>query len=752
MTLWRLALLGGFLLITWCSSMAQELHVDIIPKPDRVILQDGALNLNQSFPVYYSERFQELSSLLSEVPKLQVASYELFRKMKKHQPAGIWILESSESDRLRPSEYTLVISSSGVMIKSPDSAGALAAIQSLHQLSMLQHTAALPFVEIQDKPRFAYRGLHLDVSRHFMPIDFLKKYIDVMALYKFNQFHWHLTDGAGWRLEIQRYPELTKKAAWRPQAHFADWEKYGKRYVEQGTANAHGGFYTQAQARELVVYAARKGINIIPEIEMPGHSEEVLAVYPELSCTGLPYTQNEFCVGNEQTFTFLKNVLDEVLTIFPSEYIHIGGDEADKSHWKTCPKCQALKSKLNLQTEEELQSYAVQQMDEYLQSKGRKMIGWDEILEGGSTDGATVMSWRGEEGGIEAANKGHDVIMTPQSHLYFDFYQFDPRTQPKAFGGYLPLERVYSYNPLSEKIAKDKATHILGAQANLWTEFMPNPQQVEYMAFPRALALAEINWTEQDQRDFPDFKRRLQKHYALLQDLGVNYYRPSFDVLYDVVYDAAKKSNRITLSSEQYTPTIRYTTDGTDPNNESPLYIAPIDLAVSATLKAASFLDSARMGPIEIVELDIHKAIGKSVQYNTKWNDSYAAQGERTLVDGRKGGVSYQDGKWQGFTSDIELVIDLDRREELSRVAARFMQMPGPGVFFPGSIKVSVSDNGKSYREAGSFVPHIDKNPAVLDIQSFEIKFDKPVMAKFIKFEAKNTKKAFLFVDEIVVD
>ncbi|MCL7988226.1 family 20 glycosylhydrolase [Sphingobacterium sp. lm-10] len=748
----RLTLLGCFLVITWCSSSAQELHADLIPKPNKVVINEGALSLDQSFPVYYSERFMELSQLATDIPGMRISSFELFKRVKKQQPTSIWILESQASDNLRASEYTLIINPRGIVIKSPDVAGAMAGMQSLHQLRMLQDSNALPFVEIQDKPRFGYRGLHLDVSRHFMPFDFLKKYIDVMALYKFNQFHWHLTDGAGWRLAINRYPELTSKAAWRPQAHFQDWEQYGKRYVAQGTPNAHGGFYTQEQARELVAYAARKGINIIPEIEMPGHSEEVLAVYPELSCTGLPYTQNEFCVGNEQTFTFLKNVLDEVLDIFPSEYIHIGGDEADKSHWKTCPKCQALKEKLQLQTEEELQSYAVQQMDEYLQAKGRKMIGWDEILEGGLTDGATVMSWRGEEGGIEAANKGHDVIMTPQSHLYFDFYQFDPRTQPKAFGGYLPLERVYSYNPVSTQIDADKAKHILGAQANLWTEYMPNPQQVEYMAFPRALALAEVNWTEQEQRDFPEFRRRLQKHYALLQDLQVNYYRPSFDVQYDVVYDSAKRSNRITLSSEQFDPTIRYTTDGTDPDNQSPLYIAPIDLAVSATLKTASFLDSARMSPITNVELDIHKAIGKSVQYNTKWNERYPAQGERTLVDGRKGGVTYQDGKWQGFTSDIELVIDLDRREELRRVAARFMQMPGPGVFFPGSIKVWISDNGKSYREAGSLVPHVDANPGVLDIQSFEVKFDKPVMAKFIKFEAKNTKNAFLFIDELVVD
>ncbi|MFD2600408.1 family 20 glycosylhydrolase [Sphingobacterium corticis] len=731
---------------------AQTLNADIIPRPDRVVINDGSLDLNQPLFVYYQEPFGEIARLASDVPGLNIYNYEIYKRSRKQPPTSIWLLQPKDGEQIGKGAYSLKIDARGILIKASDPAGALAGMQTLHQLRLLQDGNALPFVEIEDKPRFGYRGLHLDVSRHFMPFEFLKKYIDVMALYKFNQFHWHLTDGAGWRLEIKQYPELTKKAAWRPHASFKDWEHYGKRYVEQGSSNANGGFYTQQQARELVDYAAKKGINIIPEIEMPGHSEEVLAVYPQLSCTGLAHGQNELCVGNEETFTFLKNVLDEVIAIFPSEYIHIGGDEADKTHWKTCPKCRALKEKLGVETEEELQSYAIQQMDEYLQSKGRKMIGWDEILEGGLTDGATVMSWRGEEGGIEAANKGHDVIMTPQSHLYFDFYQFDPRTEPTAFGGYLPLERVYSYNPISEKIDPEKAHHILGAQANVWTEFMPNPQHVEYMAFPRALALAEVNWTDQEQRDFPDFKRRLQKHYAILQQLEVNYHRPSFHVSYEVEYDAQKRSNHITLFSEQFDPTIRYTTDGSDPDNDSPLYIAPIDMAVSATLKAATFLGSARMSPVKVIDLDIHKAIGKAVHYNSPWNERYAAKGETTLVDGRKGGVTYQDGNWQGFTSDIDVVVNLDRREELKRVAARFMQMPGPGVHFPGEIKVLVSDNGKSYREAGTLKIRAEERPPVMDIKSFEIKFDKPIMAKFVKFQAKNTKKSFLFIDEVVID
>lgn len=732
---------------------AQTANVDLIPRPNQMKVQPGLMNLQRPIPVVYHEEFKDLSTLIAHIPDLFVQSYDVAKRDRRDRQHRIRLLKASDADRLSSDSYRISIDDRGIFIRAHTEETMRSAIFTLHQLRLLQgENNALPFLEIEDAPRFAYRGLHLDVSRHFFPFDFLKKYIDIMALYKFNHFHWHLTDGAGWRLEINQYPELTSKAAWRSHRHFTDWDAYGRQYVEKGTPNAYGGYYTQAQARELVAYAAAKGITVIPEIEMPGHSEEVLAVYPELSCSGEPYTQNEFCVGNEQTYVFLKNVLDEVLDIFPSPYIHIGGDEADKTHWKTCPKCQALKEREGLEDEDELQSYAVRQMDKYLQSKGRKMIGWDEILEGGLTEGATVMSWRGEEGGIKAANMGHDVIMTPLSHLYFDFYQFDPRTQPKAFGGYLPLERVYAYNPLSDQISEDKAKHVLGAQANLWAEHLDTYQQVEYMAFPRALALAEINWTKQEQRNFDDFKRRLQSHYRILQDMEVNYYRPSFDVTYQVDFDSVKMSNKVILTSEQYQPIIRYAIDGSEPTKESYLYTLPFDLSTSTTIKAASFLDSTRVSPVTTIDLDIHKAIGKKVVYNSKWNDSYPAQENMTLTNGRKGGITYHDGQWQGFTQDIDVVIDLDRREEINRVAADFMQMPEPGVFFPGEIKVLVSDNGKNFREVGTVVNHYDPKTPVLKMETFEILLDKPVMTRYVKFLATNKQKGFLFIDEVVVD
>src|SRR5690606_10458582 len=361
---------------------------------------------------------------------------------------------------------------------------------------------------LEDSPRFAYRGLRLDVSRHFYPISFLEKYIDLMAIYKLNRFHWHLTDGAGWRLEIKKYPELTQKAAWRNFSLWKDWWNSPRQYVEMGSPNAYGGYYTQEEARHLVDYAARKGITIIPEIEMPGHSEEVLAVYPHLSCSGLPYQNSEFCIGNEETFTFLTGVLDEVMDVFPSEFIHIGGDEASKESWKTCPKCKKRIEDEGLKNVEELQSYLSKRINEYVKSKDRKIIGWDEILEGGLAEGATVMSWRGEEGGIKAANSGHDVIMTPGSPMYFDSYQSNPMDQPEAIGGFTPLSKVYNYDPVPSDIGDNNRKHILGVQANLWTEYMPTQEHVEYMAYPRVLALAEVAWTSAEQKDWTDFESR----------------------------------------------------------------------------------------------------------------------------------------------------------------------------------------------------------------------------------------------------
>jgi hexosaminidase len=746
----------NLLLFFWITFLpnavfSQQPELDLIPKPLKVMMDEGNYPIPNKINVYATEDFAAVAALLSEYPELNTLPVQVVKKVGKKHNQGIRMFQAEATDRLKPNAYKLVVDKTGILIKAHTPHAMVSGIYTLIQLGMLQdNPAVLPQLTIEDSPRFSYRGLHLDVSRHFMPFSFLKKYIDIMALYKFNHFHWHVTDGAGWRLEIKQYPELTQKAAWRTHTLWKDWWNNGRQYVEQGTANASGGFYTQQQARELVAYAAARGITVIPEIEMPGHSEEVLAVYPHLSCSGHPYTQGEFCIGNPETFVFLKNVIDEVLKIFPSEYIHIGGDEAEKKHWKTCTKCQALKTQLQLKDEDELQSYAIRQMDEYLQSKGRKLIGWDEILEGGLTKGATVMSWRGEEGGIKAANMGHDVIMTPGGYLYFDGYQTDPRTQPESIGGYLPIDKVYSYNPVPEAIDKDKVKHILGAQANLWAEYMPTYQHVEYMAFPRALALAEVNWTPQEAKSWPDFKKRLQSHYKLLQQLEVNYYRPSYNVISEVRFDASKKNNTVVLSSEQMNPLLFYTTDGTAPTSESIPYTQPLELGTTAVIKAASFIHSTRVSPVETIELDIHKAIGKKVVYNTPWV-GYPAQKELSLTNGIKGGLSYHDQQWQGFTRGLDAYVDFERSEEIKSVAMRFMQLPGPGVYFPGEFKVYLSDNGQDYTEAG--VVHNTENTTdpQLKFKKFEVRLEKSQAARFVKVVATNPMRGYLFTDEIII-
>ncbi|WP_293946214.1 MULTISPECIES: beta-N-acetylhexosaminidase [unclassified Sphingobacterium] len=743
-----LLLLGG---ACFFSAQAQT-NFDIIPKPSRVTVATGIYNIPAQLSVIVSDDFQAAAQLLTEHPAIKGLTLEVLKKNKKAPKEGFRIIKAVDTDNLSKNAYSIQIDEKGLLLKAWDTPQAINGIYTLIQLGYLQtDPSQIAFATIVDEPRFSYRGLHLDVSRHFMPLSFVKKYIDIMAIYKFNNFHWHLTDGAGWRLEIKKYPELTQKAGWRTHAHWKDWWNNGRQYVEKGNPNASGGFYTQEEARELVDYAARKGINVIPEIEMPGHSEEVLAVYPELSCSGKPYSQGEFCIGNEKTFEFLKNVLDEVLTIFPSQYIHIGGDEAEKKHWEKCPKDQALMQKEGLKSVDELQSYAIKQMDLYLQSKGRKLIGWDEILQGGLTEGATVMSWRGEDGGINAANAGHDVIMTPGSHLYFDSYQTDPRTQPEAIGGYLTLDKVYAYDPIPNAIQGDKAKHILGAQANIWTEYVPTTEHVEYMVFPRALALSEVNWTNKDAKSWPDFQRRLQSHYKLMQELNLNYYRPSFNVAYTASYNAIKNNNKITLTTEQLkTDQIRYTIDGSEPTIQSTPYTGPFELSATGHINAAYFQDSIKIGPTLSFNIDIHRAIGKKVTYNTQWS-GYPAQKDSTLTNGIMGGLSYHDGQWQGFTSPIDVVVDLERREEIHLVAMNFMQMIGPGVYMPGEMEVLVSDNGRTFRSIGTVKNDVSDNESKLTFKRFELKLDKVQQARYIKVKASNPKKGYLFTDEIIV-
>lgn len=648
-----------------------------------------------------------------------------------------------------PESYQLVVTKDGIKLKSGTDAGLFYGKQTLRQLMTPE---GIPCVSIEDAPRFKYRGLHLDVSRHFFPKEEVLKLLDVMSYYKLNRLHWHLTDAGGWRIQIDKYPRLTTETAFRTESDWQKWWNAGddRKYLPEGTEGAYGGYYTKDDIREIVAYATSRHIIVLPEIEFPGHSDEVFVAYPELSCSGKPYKNGDFCVGNEKSFTFMEDVLSEVIDLFPSEYIHIGGDEAGKTAWKTCPKCQALMKKDGMKDVDELQSHMIHRAEEYLISKGRKLIGWDEILEGGLAPEATVMSWRGEDGGIKAARMGHDVIMTPGGYLYFDFYQADPKTQPFAIGGYTPIKQVYSYNPVPvDSLSGDQVKHIMGVQANTWTEYIQDEQHLEYMMFPRALALAEIGWTPQESRNWEDFKPRMNAHIPVLQQMGINTFTLSDEIEAVMTVDTVKKQIEVILDAEKYPAEIRYTTDGTIPTASSTLYNSPIIVKDSAYIKAAIFLGGQLQGIPTEKKVDYHRGINKPIHYNSKLYSGYMAGGMNALLDGYRGGLTYMDGRWQGYLNSLDCVVDMGEVTDIHKVSSRFMQLIGPGVYQPGDVELLTSDDGVNFTSQGVVSTTISTQDTDLSFQEYT--FCGNWKARYICLKATEKNKAFIFTDEIII-
>lgn len=746
-----------FLFSFACAS--QELpELQIIPLPERVVLETGSFHLDAGTPVFVSgnREAEDCARLLNEAVA-GIGNYTLPLKRGKEGDAkkGIYFRLDSLEDGGNGEGYRLRISPERIVLVAQSPAGLFYGVQTIAQLltdgqfySPGKRSWHLPALQIDDRPAFVYRGLHLDVSRHFFPKEFVMKCIDLMSEYKLNRFHWHLTDGAGWRIEIRKYPELTRQAAWRSEQDYLTWWKGNRRYVTKDSARAYGGYYTQEQIREIVAYAASKYVTVIPEIEMPGHSEEVLAVFPELGCTGKPYQNGELCIGNEKTSEFVENVLTEVLELFPSEYIHIGGDEASKKAWKKCPKCQKRIQQEHLKDEKGLQSYMIHRVEAFLNSHGRKLIGWDEILEGGLAPGAAVMSWRGEKGGIEAAKAGHPVVMTPGGYCYFDSYQAEPQTQPYAIGGFTPYLKTYSYHPVPDGLTPDEAKYILGAQANVWTEYIATPSHAEYMIFPRLLALSEVVWTPKEKKNPENFKYRVGKHLGLLAQKGVNAFRLSdrVDILTEV--DTAGRQIQVWFDSEKYRPVIRYTVNGTEPDGLSSVYHEPFYVTDSTQVKAAIFHGDVRSETISSARLDYHKAIGKKVAYRYRYNNGYPASGATTLTDGYRGGLTYSDGRWQGFLTNFEVTVDLDEVMDLGSVSLKFMQLTGPGVYMPDYVKVSLSDDGKVFREVGQVKNDVPADVSTLVLKDFTVRFSG--RGRYVKVFAKK-QAGFQFVDEIVV-
>lgn len=587
-----------------------------------------------------------------------------------------------------PEAYSMKITKKGVSIKASGEAGAFYAMQTLRQMTGDGSIKEIRCCEVNDSPRFSYRGLHVDVSRHFRSLDFLKKQIDAMAMFKMNRMHLHLTDAAGWRLEIKAYPRLTEFAAWRPQETWKEWWTADRRYAEEGSAAAYGGYYTREEMRDLIEYAHARHIEIIPEIEMPGHSEEAIAAYPELGCTGQQYGLGDFCPGNEKTFEFLETVLDEVMEIFPSEYIHIGGDEAGKGSWKTCPKCQERMRAEGLDGVDGLQSYLIGRIDRYVSSKGRKIIGWDEILDGGLAEGATVMSWRGTKGGIESMKMGHDVIMCPGNFCYLDHAQDAPFREPESIGGYLPLAMVYGYEPEDAAMPQDGLHHLKGVQANLWAEYIPEDSHAEYMYWPRAIALAETGWSRKEDRDYEDFRSRVMPVLERMRGNGYSTF--------------------------------------------------PLEKEYGERKLAQTGIS--------------HKGKGAAVTYNMPINPSYPGAGEKTLTDGLAGGWSNSDGRWQGFLSDFDVTVDLGDVTRISYIGATFMQLAGPYIFMPEKAEIYVSEDGTQWRSIAQIWNDVSVKCPDLLFRNFDTVCDENARYVRYTATQSGVPGGWLFVDEVVIN
>lgn len=663
--------------------------------------------------------------------------------------------------------YKIAITPEKLRVTASSEAGLFYAVQTLLQMMPttvfdpqmnLDTELQLPCCEIVDYPRFSYRGLHLDVCRHYFPVTFIKKYIDLMAMHKLNMFHWHLTDDQGWRIEIKKYPKLQEIASQRKETWIGHYNS-GLGY----DGVPYGGYYTQEEIREIVEYARARHITIIPEIEMPGHARAVISAYPELSCTGGPHEvaktwgvfDDVFCT-TEEVFTFLENVLTEVIDLFPySPYIHIGGDECPKVRWENCPKCQARIKEQGLQDEHELQSYFVNRMARFLQGHGKQVIGWDEVIEGGFPNEIIVMSWRGEEGAIQAVKQNHYTILTPNGNLYLDYYQGVPETEPVAIGGFLPLKKVYDYNPLPVQIPVEKQNYILGVQGNLWTEYIATSEHAEYMAYPRACAVAEVGWSPGEVKDYDNFIDRLSIHFERLNELNVNYAKSHFAVKAMTQWNAQLQKPEVSLATDCRDCEIRYTVDGKEPNLNSKRYTEPIVLTKTSVIKAMVYRDGEPYSPLYTELFHLNLSTGKPYQMEHV-NPAYSGGHPYALTDGIVAkGTAWN--RWVGtLGKDMDVKIDLLKVTPIKRVKMQFNHLPDSWIYAPTQVTLYVSDDQKEWTK----VETQQINPKT-DI--VEVLFKAKLKKRYVRVVAQSIGKippkaqgagndAHLFCNEIIIE
>lgn len=771
--------LGLFILLLLILSCEKELtqiiQPQIIPLPNSVEIIDSFFTIDESTGITYDDNFKVSAQFLKDF-------------IESGSP--IHLKEGNDiqfklDQNLGSEAYHLTVSKEGITIKASTDQGAFYAVQTLRQLMSVsiengtfsEDEINIQAVTIKDQPQFKYRGMHLDVARHMFSVDFIKKYIDALVLLKMNTFHWHLTDDQGWRIEIKKYPKLQEVSAYRDETlvgHYSDQPHQfdGKRY---------GGYYTQQEVKDVVQYAKARFVTVIPEIEMPGHAQAAIAAYPELGCTSTGSVTNEpievakkwgvfeeiYC-PNQKTFTFLEDVLDEVLELFPSKYIHIGGDEAPKTRWKNCTHCQDLIKKEGLKDEHHLQSYFITKMEAYLNSKGRQIIGWDEILEGGLAPNATVMSWRGTSGAVEAAKSGHNVVMTPTSHCYFDYYQSENEDEPLAIGGFLPLEKVYGFNPIPEELTTEESKYVLGAQGNIWTEYIPTEKHLEYMAFPRMLALSEVVWSKLKHKDYKDFVSRLENFHQRLDALDINYANHLYEIEGDLISDDGKSYYELKTLTEG--KNICYTLDASEPTINSKVYESKIPITKSTTIKAAVFNEEKQLGKTFTQHINYHKAVGAKITIDKQPHKAYSGSGAEGLVNGISGSDSrYGDKEWLGFWGeDIEVTIDLGKKTEINSFEVRFYESNGQWIYLPDKVIVTYVDDENNFSNdmrvefSKPFFEDTERTKKI-NLECIVFESGNNCKTRYIKIKVQNYgtipegkqgagNKAWTFIDEIIVN
>ena len=748
-------------------------NYEVIPLPEMITTPqanaDKPFVLTADTKITYPEgdaSLQQYAGFLQEYIKKQAGIEVNIAPNQNNETNTIALLQNYQNNNKEA--YQVVVNAKNITVNGASKAGTFYGVQLLRKSIPVQKVGKVifPAKEITDKPYFAYRGAHLDSARHFFTADSVRIYIDMLALHNINKFHWHLTDDQGWRFESKKYPELTVVGSTRSQTMVnKQWDTFD--------GKPHGGFYTQQEMKDIVKYAADRNITVIPEIDLPGHMVAALATYPQLGCTGGPYKVREtwgiaedvLCAGNPETYDFIKNILEEVTEVFPSEYIHIGGDECPKDSWKKCPKCQAKIKELGIKgdakhtAEEYLQSHIITFAEDVLAKKGRKIIGWDEILEGGLAPNATVMSWRGIGGAIEAAKSNHDAIMTPVSYCYFDYYQTDKTDkEPLAIGGYVPVERVYSFNPYPDALNKEQQKHILGVQANVWTEYIKTFKHVQYMVLPRFAALAEVQWEDPAKpKDYNQFLQRLMRLLPIYQLEGYNYAKHIFDLRAEVKPEVG--DIQVTLSCLQDTP-IYYTTDGSEPTKSSNVYKEPLKLTQDTHLKAKVFGQETESSFEQ--QFLFNKATVRPIEFLSKPSYNYTFGGAITLVDGRKGGTNSRSGEWLGFSeAPCEVVITLKENTPVKEVRFNALIETGDWIYPPTSFEVSRSKDGKSYDLLAKENYALPKEP-LKEIKTYSLSFpEKEVTYLKVKINGVNKipsfhqgaagKPGFLFIDEIQV-